>query len=85
MSVKNDGGPAFPGAKIYDGEPDCGTSGMSLRDWYIGQAIAGLLSNANLMDHLNGGDDPLSDEAFIVSVVCGARRYADAMLAERTK
>lgn len=39
----NDGGPAFPvGTEIYQG---AGLSGMTLRDWFAGQALAGYLSN----------------------------------------
>ena len=45
MSEKKDGGPAFPTAG-YDG-PDhtqAQTEGMTLRDWFAGQALNGLLS-----------------------------------------
>ena len=34
--AKNDGGPAFPRKSQYVGEVD--SLGMSLRDWYAGQA-----------------------------------------------
>ena len=35
MSTINDGGPAFP-RHAYDGH-----DGMTLRDWFAGQALAG--------------------------------------------
>lgn len=46
----NDGGQAFPAQAMFS--PEMGTvagwSGMSLRDWYAGQALAGLCaSNVN--------------------------------------
>ena len=42
MSEINDGGPAFPVEwKTFNG----GLGGMSLRDWFAGQALAGLLAN----------------------------------------
>lgn len=63
FTIKNDGGPAFPAT---------GTVGMSLRDWFAGQALAGMLADSNL-------DHP--------SEVYAERVYllADAMLAERAK
>lgn len=73
-----DGGPAFPHKNPnYDGnwdkEPQRG--GMSLRDYFAGQALAGLLGG-------RGGPIQrkfLSDEASL------CYEYADAMLAERNK
>lgn len=65
-----DGGPAFP-REDYQTDNAGGQSGMSLRDWFAGQALAG----RNLMassTHSTPED--------------GARRayeYADAMLAAR--
>jgi hypothetical protein len=46
MTKPNDGGPAFPRPvggdmdRYWNGEQD----GMSLRDWFAGQALAGLLA-----------------------------------------
>lgn len=69
--MKKDGGPAFP--MLYEGLPGekC-THGMSLRDYFAVQALAGLVSNAA---HVH---TPAS---------AAARCYelADAMLAEREK
>lgn len=62
MSVASDGGPAFPSAEF--------SGGMSLRDWFAGQALAGLLS------------DPATDatqELFATA----AYLQADAMLQKR--
>lgn len=65
--TKRDGGPAFP---LADGTRD-DEGGMTLRDYFAGQAIAGLCCrDATRMT------DTLAQEAFEV---------ADAMLAERNK
>jgi hypothetical protein len=42
----NDGGPALPTADAYhpSGQIAYGRKGMSLRDWFAGQALAGLLA-----------------------------------------
>lgn len=59
---RDDGGPAFPTL--------CGTmqrGGMSLRQWFAGQALAGILANVD-WDH---------DQASRI-----AYKHADAMLAE---
>lgn len=62
------GGQAFP-------RPDA--VGMSLRDWFAGQALAGLLSNPNWAPVENG-----TAEARYAGA---AYLQADAMLAERAK
>jgi hypothetical protein len=52
MSKIDDGGPAFPGAW----HPDMGWSphqtpfGMSLRDWFAGMALSGLISTLEYPD-----------------------------------
>lgn len=47
MSEKKDGGPAFPHTPNVtpDGYTIHSHAGMSLRDWFAGQAIASLLLN----------------------------------------
>jgi len=71
MSEKiEDGGPAFPSGKSetpgYENSHPY-YEGMSLRDWFAGQALAGLLA-------LRG------DELGWESASVDAYRYADAMI-----
>ena len=48
MSEKrNDGGPAFPGPAQHEVSMDL-HEGMSLRDWFAGQALAGILADPNV-------------------------------------
>ena len=80
----NTGGPAFPCADMvqrdangqYYGAP-IASAGMTLRDWFAGQALSGILSGgfADTIPHddVNGG----GDAAFF------AYQYADAMIAAR--
>ena len=49
MNSKPDGGPAFPGVEMsWNEEAGCsepiGPRGMSLRDWFAGQALQGILA-----------------------------------------
>jgi|AACY02.3.fsa_nt_gi hypothetical protein len=62
-----DGGPAFPREYTLQGE-----SGMSLRDWFAGQALA----NSRTFFKENSG-------ATTEDVAIQAYAVADAMLAER--
>ena len=66
MSTKNDGGPAFPPSAWPD------YRGMSLRDWFAGQALAGMLSS----DGRPTGDQAKAEWAYDL---------ADAMLRAREK
>jgi hypothetical protein len=68
MSKPADGGPAFP---IYGSDNATG-DGMRLRDWFAGQALAGILSGLPVGSEV---PDPwLARECY---------RAADAMLRER--
>jgi hypothetical protein len=73
-----DGGSAFPVLDSYvEGESwrlDCRDFGMSLRDYFAGQALTGLCVNRLWKD-----DDDAEQ------VVTHSYRIADAMLAEREK
>ena len=67
MSQKTtDGGTAFP----YEWES---SKGMSLRDYFAGQVVAGLLANSSYEDYDPG------------TVAHSAYDMAEAMLAERTR
>ena len=72
------GGPAFPGkAFTKSGHPN-GES-MSLRDWFAGQALAGLLAGRSY-------DHALTDPGGVKGAAASdAYKVADAMLAARTK
>lgn len=68
--IENDGGPAFPRSLPSTG--DSNRYGMSLRDWFAGQALAGLC----------GGDVwPNSDDGR--EMARRAYLFADAMLKAR--
>lgn len=45
MSSKPDGGPAFPTTEFYDEQPIGSYGGMTLRQYYVGQALSGLSAN----------------------------------------
>lgn len=79
---KKTGGPAFPTDKkiheITHQEYPSQFPGMNLRDWFAGQALAGLASR--YLD-LEGQ----TEEACIRSTASIAGKMADAMLAERDK
>jgi hypothetical protein len=65
----NDGGPAFPSVGEGFGNPSYSAPGMTLRDWFAGQALAGLLACGEAHDEHTD------------SVTAGAAyKMADAML-----
>lgn len=72
----SDGGPAFPMPESLHTHPH---PGMSLRDWFAGQALSGILAGgfADTVPHddIGGGRD----------AVFFAYQYADAMLRHRDK
>lgn len=79
MSDKiNDGGPAYP-CEVYTagGHPAGKSMGMSLRDWFAGQALTGLLSSP-AVQRFNG--EIVECEAHYAAMAYAA---ADAMLKQR--
>lgn len=72
--MKNDnGGAAFP---VAAGPGQQFTQGMSLRDWFAGQAVMAIFGNDGLLQRLADHGVTPSEQAYII---------ADAMLAEREK
>lgn len=86
MSDKNDGGPAFPEPPLeHDHYWHPGTQGMSLRDWFAGQALAGLLANSGGPIQANGMSGWGLCNCKEGDVVGYVFHLADAMLAERVQ
>lgn len=76
-----DGGPAFPPTAFLNAKDQIahGYDGMSLRDWFAGQALAGMLA---MPEHDNGNFHNNCGEMFI-GPARYAYRMADAMLTAR--
>ena len=73
-AMKKSGGPAFPLVFRMEGEGDKLFTGMSLRDWFAGQALASMTAAP---DYSKGPcNAEMAHRAFII---------ADAMLRERAK
>lgn len=70
MSGPKDGGPAFPVVAPTDFQ--FVEVGMSLRDWFAGQALVGFIA----CPHGEGAASDFAEWSY---------QYADAMLAERAK
>lgn len=68
MNDREDGGPAFPPV-VMD------APGMSLRDWFAGQALSGLLADPNVR----------SSESLFENAAASAYIFADAMLVARVR
>lgn len=70
--TENTGGPAFPYPSYDEGRQVDQYPGMSLRDWFAGQALAGMLADSKVSDTVEN----LADLVYAM---------ADAMLKERAK
>ena len=79
MSVHDDeGGPAFPFKDWHtDGDGTQDFPGMSLRDWFAGQALAGLMARKDFLP------DTIPRDEYMEAVASVAFGVADAMLEER--
>jgi hypothetical protein len=76
-----DGGRAFP-SSINFGDTHVGDVGMSMRDWFAGQALPAMIAMS-----LEGLVVKPEEKDMTVSQMVSARAYAyaDAMLEERSK
>ena len=80
-AATDDGGPAFPRIANLSAEK---MDGMSLRDYFAGQVLAGLSASSERLTALGGIAYTQGDEVTQVFAAV-AYQYADAMLAERAK
>lgn len=72
---KETGGPAFPpNAGWRDNDPKC--QGMTLRDWFAGQALMGIEASQGIAGEFVATAEGVAERAY---------RMADAMLKERDK
>lgn len=80
--TKNDGGPAFPLIWNSAHNSEWNTeAGMTLRDWFAGQALAGIAANP---EEAKGSIGLSLSQATKVTAQA-AYLLADAMIAERSK
>ncbi len=77
MTNKEDGGPAFPRA---EGESSAPRDGMTLRDWFAGQAIGGMLASQYVSEHAGLYK---TDAGMVEGLALRSYQIADAMLAAR--
>lgn len=73
---------AFP--SVYDGNLGTGGGGMTMREWFAGQALIGILANPTWNRtalEANG----LNEGQAMMAASYLAFRYADSMLAEAKK
>lgn len=82
MSEQKDSGPAFPNSASDARNKD----GMSLRDWFAGMALQGMMlqgTQPNMAVHTNARFNSGKDSHY--NYASAAFELADAMLAERNK
>ena len=77
MNDQDDGGPAFPTDHSLDMTFTDIRGGMSLRDWFAGQALAGMLAQ--------GTEGTFSKDLGVTRAAAYAYEYADAMLKARSR
>jgi hypothetical protein len=70
VSAVNDGGQAFPSAALFD-QAIVDTKGMTMRDWFAGQALAGMMAHK---DSAKWTRNEVAGDCYA---------YADAMLKAR--
>lgn len=86
MDEINDGGPAFPQSISVSYEPIPSCAGMTLRDWFAGQALAGITSSLAGKDIMRSIVELAAEhdaEDIGVTIARSAFEYADSMIKQR--
>ena len=77
MSDLNDGGTAFPAEGPSAGQFE--NPGMTLRQWYAGQALAGMMANIGVVNMLRDKSEPgLKETGWACMTVADALIAAEA-------
>jgi hypothetical protein len=89
MSEIDDGGAAFPvpentQAPEHSAYGQAGHPGMTLRDWFAGQAMAAIVSRI-IPEHRDGATSATVPQAALDAAAHTAFGFADAMIAQRSK
>ena len=79
--AKDTGGPAFPRTELYAAAMEregveASYPGMTLLDWFAGQALAGMLASAPVADRSKPNHKKWAVNAY---------KFADTMITERNK
>ncbi len=82
MSKQDDGGPAYP-CKVAVGDVSITKGGMSLRDYFAGQALAGLMPFLQNNKDSAACGEPVVSLARVDWLAMLAYMQADAMLKAR--
>jgi hypothetical protein len=72
----HDGGPAFPQSDLSGygiGPAERSNGGMTLRDWFAGQAIMGLCADPSNHELFDSHDDAAKSAYFIADAMIAAR------------
>lgn len=81
MNTTTDGGPAFPVQALASPGSEIAWGMLSLRDWFAGQALAGMLAAVGPLKA-----DPRVSQADVETMIATASfRTADAMLRARER
>lgn len=86
MAAKNDGGPAFPRAMSQDLDDYCkGQNGMSLRDYFAGQALIAFMSCSEWAQGLDLATANNPGTQFKDNLASNCYVMADALIYYRSK
>lgn len=81
MTQKPDGGPAYPATETHEYFGDHGHIGMSLRDYFAGQALAGIMER--MMQQVDAGHHNSDAAEIEKGIAILSYSLADAMIAAR--
>ena len=73
MSAINDGGSAFP---LATGSCNNHEQGMSLRDWFAGMALQGMMGNGSIVDTFSAHAIIAKESYFLADEMLAARKEA---------